>query len=57
MQKFTQFEIIVDLGFFDFLENPGVVDVHIAIKHSKIVENFKISIFPKNMILEIVCEK
>ena len=30
-----------------------MVDVHTTIKHSKIVENFKILIFPKNMILEL----
>ena len=41
MQKFTHFEIIVDLGFFDFFENPDMADVQIAIKHVKIVENSK----------------
>ena len=45
MQKFTLFEIIAYPGFFDFFENPDMSDVHIAIKHIKIVENSK---FKKN---------
>ncbi len=53
MQKFTHFEIIVDFGFFDFFQNPDLDDVQSAVKHSKIVENFKISIFPKNIVLEL----
>ena len=41
------------MKFFDDFENPDMVDVHTAIKHSKIVENFKILIFPKNIVLEL----
>ena len=41
------------MRFFDDFENPGMVDIHTAIKHSKIVEKFKILIFPKNIVLEL----
>ena len=44
---------VPNLVFFDISENPGMAGVHIAIYHSKIVENFKILIFPKNMILDL----
>ena len=45
MKKFTHFESIAYLGFFDFFENPDMADVQIAIKHVKIYENSK---FKKN---------
>ena len=45
MKKFTLFEIIAYLGFFDFFENPDMADVQIGTKHAKIVE---ISKFKKN---------
>ena len=41
MQKFTLFEIIAYLGFFDFFENPDMAEVQSAIKHAKIDENSK----------------
>ena len=41
------------MRFFDDFENPDMVDVHTAIKHSRIVENFEILIFPKNIVLEL----
>ena len=48
MQKFTLFEIIAYLGFFDFFENPDMSDVQIAIKHVKIYENSKFKKKSKN---------
>ena len=41
MKKFTHFESIAYLGFFDFFENPDLAYVQIGTKHAKIYENSK----------------
>ena len=45
LKKFTQFEIIAYHEFFDFFENPDLVDVQIGTKHWKMYENLKFQFF------------